>query len=338
MAKHVQQFFGRFLTFFIVSAGIIAGTVLVRSFPPPSVLYSDIAFNWTYTPPEWNSSEYLILLDSHSHTYHSDGILSPEQNILWHKAHGFNAAVITDHHAVVGSLEALAIAQEKHPDFIVITGMEWTTSRIHMNLVGITENVPYPLGTPTDHDIQVAINATHAQGGVVIVCHIPWSTEGTPPRMPTHPTRDQLLAWGVDYIEIVNEHTYDHESEVFCTDNGVGKITGTDMHGPDHVVGWTALNATSFTAGAVMDALRARKTMVIYNATGSLDFSTPPVDNPLHVPLRPIIYIGNAFVDMYYGGPVVITLGVLYLLGAFLVAEALRVVKWKYWARRHAVA
>ena len=334
MKKEAKQFLGRLLAFFIVSAAIIAGTVLVRSFPPPDVIYSDDAFNWSYTPPDWNSSEYLVLLDSHSHTTHSDGVLTPEQNILWHKAHGFNAAVITDHNTLSGALAAREIANDKYPDFIVIVGMEWTTMRIHMTFLGLEEwTLPIPLN-PTDAQIQEAIEAAQAQGAVVVACHFPWSL----PRMPTHPTRMQLLEWGVDYLEVVNQQNpgfWDQDSYDFCLEHGLGMITATDMHYPEAVVGWTAVNASAFTEEAIMDALRARKTSIIYSVPGSPDHSMAPVDNPLHVPLRPIIAIGDVFVSMYYGGRVVILIGFAYLLGSFFVAEGLRIVKRKFWARRH---
>jgi hypothetical protein len=101
--------------------------------------------------------------------------------------------------------------------------------------------------------------------------------------MKTHPSRESLLDWAVDYIEIVNddckpENVYDHESYNFCLKNNskIGMITGTDMHSPDGLVsggvhGWTCLNLKEYTEEALMEELRKKNTSIIYSETPYLD-------------------------------------------------------------------
>ena len=332
----IKKFFGRFLAFFLISAGIIAGTVLVDQFGPPPVQYTDDQFDFgPYIPSNYNETEYPVLLDQHSHTIHSDGVLTPEQNILWHIAHGFNAMILTDHDNIEGAKIAQKIAREKYNDTIkVIIGQEWTTSRIHMNLLGISDLVPKPIGAPTDNDIKAAINNTHAQGGVVTVNHIPWSLR----QGMNHPNQTDLIDWGIDYIEVINGDEFDIVSNRDYNATSVGKIAGTDMHNPKDVNAWTGLSAAEFTEEAIMDALRNKNTTLIYESlegdtvtSGSVDYSGEPSDNPAYLAVEPIAIIGNTFEQIYNGGTMTIVLAVLYLMGAFFAAELLRVAKRRYW-------
>ncbi|NHK32343.1 MAG: PHP domain-containing protein [Asgard group archaeon] len=253
----------------IVLLFLLAGVgVLLANYRPASINYTIESFNWQYDL-DYSETEFNIVFDHHSHTKHSDGILTLEENILWHIAHGFNAMAISDHDTL-GDTENLAFLADKYSSQIVVfQGMEWTTNRIHLNLIGITEYIP-DQNNPTDEEIQAAIDATHDQSGIVVVNHIPWSL----PRMPDHPTRAQLLDWGVDYIESVNEHDYDYDSDSWCNNTGgFGKITGTDMHHPMHVSGWTLMKADNFTTEGIMKELQLRNTEIIYDKFGSIDQS-----------------------------------------------------------------
>ena len=101
-----------------------------------------------------------------------------------------------------------------------------------------------------------------------------------------HPTRENLLEWGVDYIEIVNddsqpENVFDQESYDFCMKhNGeIGMLTGTDMHKPDGLVsggvhGWTLLYLKEFTEGALLEDLRKKKTNILYSEKPYLDLGS----------------------------------------------------------------
>ncbi|MEX2728394.1 MAG: PHP domain-containing protein, partial [Candidatus Sigynarchaeum springense] len=326
----VKKFFGRMLAFVIIGAAIIATTILVAEFGPRDRIYSDDAFDAfpaNYIPPEFNATRHNVLLDQHSHTVWSDGVLTPEQNIIWHIKHGFNAAVITDHNNIQGAQEAQRIAREKYDSvFKVIIGEEWTTGRIHMNFIGLTSAI-LPGLTNTDADIKAAIDAAHNQGALVTVNHIPWSLR----QGMDHPSRNQLAAWGVDFIEMVNENEYDNASEPYILNNTFGAITGTDMHSPATVHGWTALWVPQFTEAAILAQLAIRNTTIVYNQTGSLDYTKPPSDNPAFLILKPVIMFGNLFEDIATDSTLTLVLGLSYLFGAFFVAEALRIVKRRYW-------
>ena len=174
---------------------------------------------------------------------------------------------------------------------------------------------------PSDAQIQEAIDEAHSQGAVVTVDHIPWSF----PRMPNHPTLQQLLDWDVDYIEMVNEDDYDIDSEPWLNSTGTGgfgAITGTDMHFPMEVNGWTLMN-TTFTAEAIMDELRARNTTIVYNTTGSPDLSMA-YNNVWHDIFIPLIEFGNMFQRFYGNLQVAIPLFFVYLFLTFGVSEGIK--------------
>ncbi len=299
--KGIFKFLGRFFLYFFLVAGIIAGSVLMNIFGPSQKLYRDD--NWANltpsTVPYENISQYNVVFDQHSHTLHSDGVLTVKQNIEWHISMGFNCVVITDHNTLsqkynIDEVKAEYLAR----NVIIILGMEWTTNRIHMNFLGLTEwNLPIP-SNPTDQEIQEAINEAHRQNAVATVNHIPWSLNVA--GMTTHPTRDQLRAWGIDYIEIVNENTWDNESNNYCDTYGLGKITGTDMHTPGTVHGWTLINITIFTEANIMTALRNKITIIVYNEAGVADRGVY-ADNPWYYVVRPIAEFGGLFVNLWTG-------------------------------------
>ena len=242
--------------------------------------------NWKgVTPhilPGYDGKKYNIVFDHHSHTNYSDGVLSINQNVEWHLAMGFNALAITDHNNM-RHLEKIDKVKEEYAkkDIIILSGIEWTTNRIHLNFLGVPNWEPKIKYRVKEDDIINAINYAHDQGGVVVCNHIPWSLYEF--HMKTHPSREILLDWGIDYIEIVNddclpENVYDKESYDFCLKhNGkIGMITGTDMHNPDDLAsggvhGWTLLNLKEITEEALMEELRKKKTKIIYSETPYLD-------------------------------------------------------------------
>ena len=235
-----------------------------------------------HVPPGYDKSSHNLVFDHHSHTNYSDGALSIRQNIEWHIAMGFNAIAITDHNNMKHLEEIEQVKNEyAKKGILVVSGIEWTTIRLHLNFLGVPkweERVSYK---PKDEKIIDAINKVHDQNGIVICNHIPWSLYEA--HYKNHPTRESLLEWGVDYIEIVNddsqpENVFDQESYDFCLKHKgeIGMITGTDMHKPDGLLsggvhGWTLLNIKELTEEALLEELRAKNTKIVYSKEPYLD-------------------------------------------------------------------
>lgn len=195
-------------------------------------------------------------MDTHTHTLYSDGIMNTEQTIKWHIANGFKVMVLTDHNTAKGNPE-LKELQKQYPEILLIPGFEWTTQNCHLIFMGIEE---FPFDVPrvaTVENMKYAIDWVHSKGGLVTISHITWTQwqPGLTSGQYVHPSRDALVAAGVDGFEINNEvRWYDPESVYFVEEENKTRLsdsklflcTGTDIHNPfEHwVSGWTQLLLT----------------------------------------------------------------------------------------------
>ncbi len=345
--KSLVQLTSRFIAYFFLIAAIITISVLVYQFGPSRSLYSDD--DWEDAEkvdiPGYNETLYKGVMDQHSHTYYSDGVLSVKQNIEWHIAMGFNVIFITDHDSL-NNMEAVKKAQEEYEDedVVIIQGMEWTTNRIHMNFLGLSEwDLPIP-DNPTDEEIQEAIDEAHDQGAIVICNHFLWSINEA--GMEEHPSREDLLEWGIDYIEVINrgtrsENSYDEESVEFCEKEDIGQITGTDMHTPDYfaVNAWTLLNVSELTEDAVMEELKYGRTKIHISNVSFVDPGKHR-ENPWYALIEPLDRLGGDFRALWIGGYEYLDwVGVLVYFTLFMiifaVIEIYRAYKPKFWNKIH---
>ncbi len=287
--------------------------------------------------PSYDTMKWNITLNTHTHTRYSDGKLSIEGAIKYHMAVGFNACVFTDHNTMENLGEVLRMQDKYAGKFVVIPGVEWTTARIHMCFLGIREwdctTIP---AHPMDEQIQAAIAEVHLRGGVVVVCHYPWSTGGPRPRIRDHPTRQQVLAWGADLLECANWDDdialTDPESYEFCKNNpAIGPCAGTDMHDPikNKLCGWTLLHAGEFTEDGIMKELRSHRTDVVLQDAG-IPYPVKHSASWKFNVLRPLYMLGDMWKNLHRGGTVanldtgglVAWFGFLFLL--FALVEGLR--------------
>ncbi|KAJ2891339.1 hypothetical protein IWW38_003663 [Coemansia aciculifera] len=269
--------------------------------------YTKMEFDWQLDPRSYltpfNTSftDYNVLLDAHLHTTYSDGVLSPQQAIEFSLANGFNAIIVSDHQTVAGSLAAKEYAEQHFADRItVITAMEYTCCRIHMNLIGINESIPVSPPFPSDAELQSVINKVHDMGGMVIVNHIPWSNTTLLPwdeaRLPDHPSREQLFDWGVDGFEVVNQGVFDLRTYQFIQEHSdkLVALTGSDMHYPGPSYAWTTINAQNKSAESILDEIRNRRTSFLLDASGTRPVQDPPY-NPDYFKYAPWGLVGNYF-------------------------------------------
>ncbi len=320
------------LIYLIIAGMVMAFSVLIFKFGPGRSIYYDNSWddNDPYVPV--TNKTYNVLLDQHSHTDYSDGKLSVRQNIEWHIALGFTVVVITDHNTLKNLEDVKQIAEEYKNEIIVIQGMEWTTSRIHLNFIGISEwnlSIPY---APTDSEIQDAINEVHRQNGTVTVNHLPFTAKIAEEKMPS---REELLAWGVDFLEIVNELYFDVVSYQFYLKNNesIGVITGTDFHSPHaddggRVHAWTTLNVENFSKEAVMNELRAHNTSYIVHQYGIVNQGIHK-NSISYSLLRPFYELGEGLVYIHLRYDrgfavterIVVSVFVTYSFGFFILVE-----------------
>ncbi len=333
------------LVYLIVAGMVMAFSVLIFKFGPASSIYYDDSWDESETYVPVTNVTYNVLFDQHSHTHFSDGKLSVRQNIEWHIALGFTVMAITDHNTLDNSEDVKELAEEYKNEIIVLQGMEWTTSRIHLNFIGISEwtlNIPF---SPTDLEIQEAISEVHRQNGTVTVNHLPFTENIAGDKMPS---RDQLMSWGVDFLEVVNEQYFDVESYNFYLANNesIGIITGTDFHSPHpddggRVHAWTTLNVENFSKEAVMNELRDHNTSFIVNKYGIINQGIHK-DSISYSILRPFYELGEGlvYVHLRYDRAfalterIVVSVFVTYSFALFLLIEILMFLRKKLKLRR----
>jgi hypothetical protein len=338
LAKHL-------LIYFLIIGVIMAISALLYVYGPPRIKYYDDSWDSSIPyVPETNIT-YNILLDQHSHTRYSDGKVSLRQNIEWHIAMGFTAIVITDHNTLGDVQEFEVLAEEYKNEIILIQGMEWTTRRVHLNLIGISEWELKIPRNPSDSEIIETINEVHRQNGTVTVNHLPLTEKITGSDMPS---REQLDSWGVDFFEVMNRNIFDDTSYQYILDNNgsVGAITGTDMHSPDSYDGgrvhaWTALNVSSFTHDSVMEQLRAHNTSFIIYGRGVENFGIYKKSIVYEV-LYPFYKLGESLVNYQYRfdtvfgayDRVVFSVFISYTFSIFFITDAFLLIRSKIKLRK----
>mmetsp|Transcript_76379 Transcript_76379/g.210922 ORF Transcript_76379/g.210922 Transcript_76379/m.210922 type:complete len:437 (+) Transcript_76379:138-1448(+) len=177
---------------------------------------------------------------------------------------------------------------------------------------------------PSDEEMRQAFAAVHALGGIVVANHLPWSAWSL--ERSRLPSRDNLVEWGADYVELAHEMTLDAQSLPYVQGRRLGPIAGTDLHVPEqHAYGWTCLNVTDpQDEEAIFAALRQPASVdVLFNAEGSPELlkgqpedtvSSWPLAGQLFAPLRWVgelfqTFMGTSsgpaysFVDGYCGEP-----------------------------------
>lgn len=187
-----------------------------------------------------------------------------------------------------------------------------------MNFLDINETIPTTGPFPSDEELQRVISRVHELGGIVIVNHIPWSnTTGIEqkdkiqletyrllesgyqlPRLPNHPSISQLISWGVDGFEVINQETFDLASYQATAQNNLIQMVGMDLHHPS--VGaqvWLSVNA-SLDKASIMQEIRNRKTSFLFDPAGTRPIAY--VDSPAaYNRLLPLTLLGDYF-GMFY--------------------------------------
>ncbi|MCG3220927.1 MAG: PHP domain-containing protein [Candidatus Heimdallarchaeota archaeon] len=334
MNQSLKTFLKRLLIYNLIIWITIGISIPANVSGPSQYRYFDDDWDDFSYSPEYNETKWNIILDPHSHTFYSDGSLSPRQNLLWHISMGFNAIVLTDHNTFEGIEEIREIARNEYNNTIkVLAGVEWTTARVHLNFIfppevesedfESTVNIKGYISKPTDQEIEAAIAAAHALGGLVSVNHYSYNERLS----KNSPTRNQLLDWGVDFFEVVNEDRYYEDNYQFCIDNGLGILASTDMHEPEPVYAWTTLNVSEFSEQAIFDELKEKRTGYIYDSFGA-PYDVEHKLNNRYIVLFPLIKIGGMFEDSYTSAVSGLQLGIIfiYIYGIFLLVEGLRYV------------
>jgi hypothetical protein len=106
-----------------------------------------------------------MILDPHIHsTYSSDSSASPRDIVRKAKAIGLDAIAVADHNTIKGSMATIEEAKD-FKDFIVVPGMEISSSKGHIVALGINEDVKPGL-SPDE-----TVESIRGLGGIAVAAH-----------------------------------------------------------------------------------------------------------------------------------------------------------------------
>ena len=183
-----------------------------------------------------------IKADLHVHTtYSKDSLITPKDLIYYAKKRGLNAVAVTDHNQLEG---ARKIAKET--DFLIIPGMEVSSSDGHIVALNVQELIPRGLSAVE------TVELIHKAGGVAIACHPYVFFKGS--------LRDKVCAT-FDAIEVINARAFPFKNSVKKAEEsaknlGLSRVAGTDAHyGPQIGYAYTVIEASEPSVEAITKAI-----------------------------------------------------------------------------------
>ncbi|MDR2202806.1 MAG: PHP domain-containing protein, partial [Nitrososphaerota archaeon] len=184
-----------------------------------------------------------IRADLHVHTtYSSDSLITPKDLIYYAKKNGLNAVAVTDHNYLEG---AVKIAKEVK-DFLVIPGMEISSSEGHIVALNIKESIPRGL-TAIE-----TVERIHDADGVAIACH---------PYVYFKGCLRNAVCNAFDAIEVINARAFPFQNSVKKAREAaeryqLSQVAGTDAHyGPQIGYGYTTIDVEISTIDSIIKAI-----------------------------------------------------------------------------------
>ena len=203
----------------------------------------------------------MLKLDLHIHSqYSEDGAGTPQEIIKNLQKRGLNGMAITDHNTIEGGLNALKVTPK---DFIVIPGVEISTSDGHIIALDVKDNIP------REQSAEITIEKIIDLGGIPIVPHLFRSMSGIKEEKLRHVVNK------IPAIEVFNSCSVPHSNlkvAKIAKIYNLGGTGGSDSHNPKYVgYGYTTVDTTDFNVDTVISEIKKKKTWGEGN-TLSLDY------------------------------------------------------------------
>jgi predicted metal-dependent phosphoesterase TrpH len=183
-----------------------------------------------------------IKADLHVHTtYSKDSLITPKDLVYYAKKRGLNAVAVTDHNQLDG---AYKIAKET--DFLIIPGMEVSSSDGHIVALNVSELIPRGLSAVE------TVEHIHGAGGVAIACH---------PFVLFKGALKENICETFDAIEIINARAFPFRRSIKkATQTAdrlkLSRVAGTDAHyGPQIGYGYTVIEASEPSVEAIAKSI-----------------------------------------------------------------------------------
>lgn len=185
-------------------------------------------------------------LDIHVHSNHSnDGTVAPKEILKHARKIKLDGIAITDHNNISGSLK-LSKEFKNEKDFVVIPGVEVSSSEGHILALGVEENIPRDLSP------KATIEKITELGGLTIASH-PfrfWSGLGEEIVREAH----------FEAIEVVNSRSLKKEirnSQRLAAELKCAMTGGSDSHSLDHLGNaYTVLKNPRWDVDGILEEIR----------------------------------------------------------------------------------
>jgi predicted metal-dependent phosphoesterase TrpH len=186
----------------------------------------------------------LIYADLHIHTvYSSDSLVQPKSLVDMLAAHSFvKVAAVTDHDSVRGCRVAVELASA-YPDILIIPGVEITTPKGDMLVLGTSDLPPKPWDPENVADFARSI------AGVSIIAH-PYRLYGM---------GEQARNYRVDAIEVLNggsSAAANDEAKALAKSLGLPGTAGSDAHQLSELLSVNCQIEASLNVDSVLKAIK----------------------------------------------------------------------------------
>lgn len=189
----------------------------------------------------------------HAHTTRSDGRLTPEESVAFHREHGYHFLAVTDHD-VITDLAALA-----DDAFLTIPGVEVAHGRnavgqsYHVVLAGIRQLQRARYGVP----IQEAIDTWGQNARLMFLAHPYWSGMTPEEMLPLQNLAGMEIFNTSSHTDLGKGMATVHWDSVLARGKQWAGLAVDDTHGvnDDAAGGWVWVKSESLSEDAILDAL-----------------------------------------------------------------------------------
>ena len=188
--------------------------------------------------------------DLHVHSCFSKDSNAEIDSIISHATkNGLDGIAVCDHDTIEGGLACAKRAKELDVDLIVIPGIEVMSSKGHILVIGIEENIESHLSP--EKTIQLA----RELGGVVIIPH--------PFKLSSHGI-GYIEGLDIDAVEVLNSRCLDNrpnkKAKKAADSLNLPQVGGSDAHTPQMVgQAYTEIDSEENTIDSVLMAIRQGK-------------------------------------------------------------------------------
>jgi hypothetical protein len=201
--------------------------------------------------------------DLHTHSVHSDGKYTLEENAAIMVELGCDFIAMTDHNTLSQNA-----AYPRNTGIVMIPGMEFTTNFGHSNFLGILDPLD-DFRVARQDDVNQKMSQARGCGATIVLNHphcdyCPWLWD-------FDADYDCIEIWNGPWTER-NERTLNWWHEQLLAGKRLVAVGGSDVHRPDpyvkHAMPCTWVYAEARTAAAILEAIGKGRVFITYSPDG----------------------------------------------------------------------